>query len=796
MLTEPTPDAPAGQLRWVAEDFDVPQLQAHGVTVFEFADVRAAWDGLQASRTAVRTSLDDPAAGILRPLRAATAVAVAHVRLGDVEDLRCLHHLVLRPVLHAGRPLLVQCAERLEHLKDAAFTEPWYEHPYTLERARWLVTRALTQSAAVEQDGDPSTVTGLDAEQARAATAGGGVLQVIAPAGSGKTTTLIARTGQLIERGIRPERILLVTFNAAAAGDLNERLAAQGLGQLARTFHSVGRSLLKDHFDARELAPSLTPPQWQRLAREAQKAAGTAVDVEPTELPALIADLKLGRLLTPDEALAQPALTDQARVVAHAYAMLEDERARRGQTDFDDMIFLPVRRLRTDAEFRHQAQELYDAVLVDEYQDIEPAQLLLVTILAAPRDELTVVGDADQVLYGWRRAAVETIVTFDAGFPGLRRVALATNYRCAPEAVAGAARLIAHNKARFPLTISPAPGRPAGGQRAVRVVPVEEGQAAGLLARKLHGHTRAQIAVLGRTVNTLRPYAYAAASAGIKLDGPDQLFDSSGALRTIEAYMAVFADPAHAREDDVGIILRRPGRGLGDERYVTAYHAALHAGADPVRAVDALPVNQVWRKDRLAASMAALMRLRSDATAFIKTLRRDGLDDYYDQHAAGALSADASDRDVLDRCQADAAGQTVAVYNAQLEQWALALRNARSKTDGIEMTTIHRAKGRQWPRVVVVGVDEGILPHKASLLEDPTGEGEEGERRVAYVAMTRAVDELSLLYTSGKHSRFLHEAGYVPEPAQRWKPAATQTAGVGFWDALKVKGTLERPPAR
>jgi hypothetical protein len=247
--------------------------------------------------------------------------------------------------------------------------------------------------------------------------------------------------------------------------------------------------------------------------------------------------------------------------------------------------------------------------------------------------------------------------------------------------------------------------------------------------------------------------------------------------------MAVFAPSLQFREEDVAIALRRPARGLSDERYVKAYRAALLDGADPVTAVDAMPIDQPWRKEKLAASFAALSRHVSNATEFIRTLRRDGLDEYYDQHAAGALAADASDHDVLDRCQQDAAGMTVAAYNLQLEEWAGVLRKACAPGEGIEVTTIHRAKGRQWPKVVVVAMDEGVLPHKAALMAGDS-EGEEGERRVAYVAMTRAVDELSLLYTVGRHSRFLHEAGYVPAPAQRWEPPTPKNAGTGFWETV------------
>lgn len=684
-----------------------------------------------------------------------------------------------------------------------AFRDKFHGYAFTLERARWLVHKALAGSAALPRDEDPALAVGLDPEQARAACAGGGVVQIIAPAGSGKTTTLLARTERLLARGISADRILLTTFNRAARDELNARLRQSGLPAMASTFHATGRALMPEYFRARERAPDLTPPQRRRLVGLACK--GLSAELEPDELPSRIEDLKLGLLLTPKEALDRPGLTDEERAVALAYQLVEQELQREQRFSFADMIFLPVRHLRKDAAFRAAAQAQFDAILVDEFQDTEPAQQLLVSILAAPQDELTVVGDADQVLYEWRRASVKTVVTFDSYYPGLRRVALATNYRCTPEAVQGAASLISLNTLRFPLTIKHDPDRAAGQEpRAVRVHAADEASVASQLATKLTREVhdapganpdeqlkeaRRSIAVLARTVDALRPFATAAARSGLRLDGHEQLFESTGALRTIEAYAAVFDHPRTANAADAAIVLRRPGRGLSGEQTVNEFVQGLHDGQAPASAIGHVDEDE-WKRDKARRAFVSLTGNLQDAAAFVAAVRNGGLDTHYGHGTADPYT---DQLDVLERCSKDAAGHTVASYHQFLFKQADVLRKSYAKGKGLELNTVHGAKGRQWRKVVVVAVDEGVMPHKAALT-DGSPEAVEAERRVAYVAMTRATHELSLLHSPAAPSRFLHEAGYLDTAPTEWKPPSVSTVGTGF-RTPPARTKLEQDPA-
>jgi len=443
------------------------------------------------------------------------------------------------------------------------------------------------------------------------------------------------------------------------------------------------------------------------------------------------------------------------------------------------MIVLAVRLLRADRSARRRWQAAFEHVLVDEYQDIEPAQELLTRMLAAPQDELFVVGDEDQTLYGWRRASVHRMIDLDAAYPALHRVALDHNYRCTPEVIAASAALIANNALRFPKPIGAPPERGLGGARAIRIAhyaesALEEGSR--LLARKLAGYSRPDIAVLGRTISALRPYALTAAAAGVRISGPEELFEAAGAQETLEAYFAVLNDPRHAMEADVRVMLRRPSRGLGRDA-AAQICAALARGESLPAAVEGLPAapGELWRIERAAERLSALTGA-GDAAALIGRLRRDGLDRHFEEVAEASARPDRDDRTVLDQAEQEAAGHSVAEYAAVLAERRLSLRKARDDRNGIELTTVHRAKGRQWPRVVLVACDEDVLPHRNALQASPAdeaaGEGVEAERRIAYVAFTHATHELSILHTSERHSRFLREAGLVAAPPRLEEPGA------------------------
>jgi hypothetical protein len=511
-------------------------LSEAGYTVVEFGRLRtdvARWTRAAGQQ---RRSLATPAAGWLRSVAEARGLALVGVRLDDVASLAVLHGYVLEPAWRARTPLLVECEQRLSRLPAERFVDDGFGYPYTLQRAFHTAMRLHRGEAEARSERVvPAATVSLDAEQRVAVEAHDGVVQVIAPAGSGKTTVLIERVRELLRRGTPAEKILCTTFSRDARVELQERLAAARLGQVeARTFHSLGLWLLREERLARRNGTrQLSLGQWKRLCAVAGRDTGVWVDAADTR--GAISEIKLGLLFTPREFRPRAEELPDGAALARIYELYEQQLAEQGINDFDDHVLLAVRALREDGELRQRWQSRFPQVLVDEYQDIEPAQELLVRILGAPHDGFFCVGDEDQTLYGWRRASVRRMIDLDLSYPGLQRVSLAHNYRCPPEIVEASRRLIAHNKIRFPKAIHPAPGRASGGDRALRLQETaRQAQAAERIARGLASRRRGQIVVLARTTNLLRTVALACVDAGVMISAPEPVFEPRGARRALE----------------------------------------------------------------------------------------------------------------------------------------------------------------------------------------------------------------------------------------------------------------------
>ena len=327
-------------------------------------------------------------------------------------------------------------------------------------------------------------------DQRAAATAPPGPTLCIAPAGSGKTTTLVARAAWLIATGTAPETIRAITFNKRAAVEMTERLdaAVAPLGVAAgavrvRTFHAMGREILAD-------AGVATDPLADRPSIIAA-VAPWADEAARLRLDTVISRLKVELRVTADEVAADA----EAGPMARAFVDYERAVAATGGLDFDDLILRAIRALETDhallARWRARCAEL----LVDEVQDVDRAQLDLAMRLAAPSNRIFLVGDDDQSIYGWRLADVRRILSLAERLPDLRRMDLEVNYRCPRPVVERAVRLVEHNERRFAkrirsgpaadgrLVLAPDPSdEPVRLERAIRTWP-DDGSTRAILAR-------------------------------------------------------------------------------------------------------------------------------------------------------------------------------------------------------------------------------------------------------------------------------------------------------------------------
>ncbi len=544
---------------------------------------------------------------------------------------------------------------------------------------------------ALAQAATPSVAPLLDAldpEQRAAATLPDGPAQIIAPAGSGKTTTLIARLGVLLTRGVPAERITVVTFNREAAQELSARIASR-LGPIVpgaervevRTLHALARQVLLDAGDPVRLVADRLPVL--RAARR-RVAAGQAPDAMPvpeaTELDTLLSAWKVEGREPPEAAL--PALS-----------AFSDLMAARGALDFDDLVVRSVALLEADAGLRTRWQGRFTHLAVDEFQDVDAAQLRLVRILAEPERNLFVVGDDDQTIYAWRLADVRRILGFSDLYPDARRVQLATNYRCPPPVVVASRRLIGRNEERFEKRIEPTPDRRTDPDAIVMMSSHGTDWADRLAALAAAEAAKGGCCVLARTRAELTPVALALLRAG--------------------------------------------------QPHATRVPTPLEA--EPVRAL----LDGARRLPGAEPPFSSLLRLRA-----LRGWRRADGDDALgdDDHAAiDALLGWAVAFARLDRFLE--AGDDVAARLARL----------RDPSAPIELMTVHGAKGREWPTVVVIGFEDERFPNRRALVgaADPRRALEE-ERRLGYVALTRATRRLVLAFDPGRPSRFLEEMGYSP----------------------------------
>jgi DNA helicase-2/ATP-dependent DNA helicase PcrA len=282
------------------------------------------------------------------------------------------------------------------------------------------------------------------------------------------------------------------------------------------------------------------------------------------------------------------------------------------------------------------------------------------------------------------------------------------------------------------------------------------------VASWLRDARRGEAAVLARTTTLLREVALACADRGIGFGAAEKIATSSGARGTLEAYLRLLADPRTAQTADVEHVMRVPNRSLPQDTAPRVV-ARLRAGASFAQALADLG-EESWRRAKLAdaGTLFAALAAESAADRFIGRLRRDG---GLDQHYAMQDRLNATERvdlEVLELVHAAARRKTVREFATLLGAQTTALR-AHRRDDAVELTTIHGAKGREWDRVILYGADEGQLPHAHSMAG--AEDGVEDERRLGYVALTRARTRLDIVCTAGRPSRFVAEAGLTISPS-------------------------------
>jgi DNA helicase-2/ATP-dependent DNA helicase PcrA len=606
-----------------------------------------------------------------------------------------------------------------------------------------------------------------------------GPLLVLAGAGSGKTRVIVHRIARLVlERGVVPWQILAVTFTNKAAGEMRERLErllGRASGELwVQTFHAFGARFLRREAARAGLSPTFAiydDDDQLRLVKRllAELGADEGDPLTPRQALSFI-DRWKNSALRPGEVEAAPH-DPAAQLAREVYGRYERALARAGAVDFGDLLLRPVRLLEEDPALRARWAGRFRHLLVDEFQDTNPAQYRLLQLLTGPRRNVCVVGDDDQAIYRWRGADVSNILGFDATYPGAKVVKLEQNYRSTRTILDAAHAVISRARRRrekrlwteagggAPLSLLVGEDEHAEAERIARAVAMERGR----------GTAGEEIAVLYRTNAQSRPIEAALRAARIPyviVRGTS--FYERAEVKDAAAYLRLALSP---RSDlDLERIVNRPPRGIG-ERTVERLRA--HAAArglslfEALAERDAIPElkpaarRALGELHALLAGMAADVPALDAGVAVQEALTRSGM--------LARLEEEHSD-EAVDRAEnlAELVGAAREFDEAILgepppgdpeevrppplarflEQIALlGEADAETPEGRVALMTLHAAKGLEFEAVFLAGLEDGTLPHERPWLEQSAAEQAEAadeERRLCYVGMTRAKARLTL----------------------------------------------------
>lgn len=626
----------------------------------------------------------------------------------------------------------------------------------------------------------------LNSRQLEAVLHKDGPLLVLAGAGSGKTTVLIARVARLIESGVRPWNILAITFTNKAADELKNRLVNTigegGADVFASTFHSMCVRILRRDAEKIGIPKSFTIYDADDSIRVIKKCLKTLnldeKQFPPKPLAGAISHAK-ERLEDPMDIASEAERNGDYRlkITARVYAEYQKELKDAAALDFDDLLCETVRLFKSSPETLEYYQYRWQYIMVDEYQDTNHVQYLLVSMLAEKYKNLCVVGDDDQSIYKFRGATIENILSFEKQFPGALVVRLEQNYRSTQNILSAANKVIEHNTERKGKNLWTSNGD--GNKITVRRC-MDEDSEAGFVSDTIldgiaNGMKYSDYAVLYRMHAQSNSLERTLMRAGVpyKIIGGLRFYERKE-VKDLLAYMSVICNPA----DNLRLerIINEPKRGIGDTTIATAEH---------ISDVTGMPLFEIFEHANEYADIMKKSSVLNQFTDMIKELAEEAENfdaeqffdiltektGYMDMLRAQGLEGEARIENIGE-LKTNMMKYQDAVEDADLggflEEVALYTDLDRlEESDSVLLMTLHSAKGLEFKNVFLVGMEEGVFPGMQAIYD--MDEMEE-ERRLAYVGITRAKENLymtaaanRMIFGQTSHnrpSRFLEE---IPE---------------------------------
>jgi len=621
----------------------------------------------------------------------------------------------------------------------------------------------------------------LNPAQREAATHIDGPLLILAGAGSGKTKTLTTRLAYLIgEVGIDPLNTLTLTFTNKAAREMRYRalnLIGENISSmpLLCTFHKFGLLFLKFHIEKLGRANNFVIIDSEDRKRILKRIAkDNNIDLNISFISSEIAKYK-NSLLTPKDINTKAELPDYKKI-AKIYEEYQNEITENNLVDFDDLLMLTYQILKEDDKLRVETSNRYRYIMVDEYQDTNELQFKLLELLASEHNNLCVVGDDDQSIYGWRGANIRNILEFANYFKNTKTVKLETNYRSTKPILKVANELIEHNTQRIGKRLTSYRGE---GTDVVLFHSLDETREAKAIAREIkellnRGVPSSEIAVLYRINALSRSLEEGFTKEGLafKLVGGIRFYDRAE-IKDIISYFRLFANP----HDDFSLerVINKPKRAIGKVSIEKLKKASYQEKCSVFTLIEKKSIEElasiVSKKasnslKKFVTDIHTLIDKQKESLTDFITIFEDtiGLKKYYSNMADGA------DRVLnIDEFYGYFKEFVSKKKNQTIEEFLneISLLSEQDEVDdkAITIMSIHASKGLEFEYLYVIGLEEEFFP----LLGD--GCNMEEERRLGYVAITRAKSHLSLCYVNSRFykgqrkqlekSRFLSEAGLV-----------------------------------
>ena len=619
----------------------------------------------------------------------------------------------------------------------------------------------------------------LNDEQREAVLTTEGPLLVLAGAGSGKTRVLTYRIAHLVEDlGVAPWEILAITFTNKAAAEMRERLGrllGGGIrGMSVSTFHAMCVRMLRIDADRIGFTRDFTiydDDDSKRLVKEVY--ASLSLDEKRYPLQAVRARISAAKNDLVDAAAfagkhGSASSTPFLKITAKVYTELERRLTLANAMDFDDLLLRTWELFSSCPDVLEGYQKRYRYILVDEYQDTNHAQYVLVDMLSKGYGNIMVVGDDDQSIYSWRGADIRNILEFEHDHPGTTTVKLEENYRSTGNILAAANAVVAHNEDRKPKTLFTR--HPQGDKVKAYLASDERDEGrwiAGEIERLRNSgeYTYDDMAIFYRTNAQSRVMEDMLLRAGVpyKIVGGTRFFDRTE-IRDVMAYLKVIVNPA----DDISTkrIINRPRRGIGSKSVAYMEEKARAGATSFYDAILAAEHDEALQM-RTRAALSSFTDFIEEARGYVGDLRdvvemvveRSGLIE--ELQAAHTDEADGRIENIREffgvaqefeesHDSEEDGGTATPSTLSDLVEW-LALRSdldtlAEDDTS-VTLMTIHSAKGLEYPVVFVAGLEESIFPHANSIRD---ANGLEEERRLAYVAITRAKKLLYLTYAQSR----------------------------------------------